>query len=70
MFALSVAWIDGTDPDTGMSFNLTSGAGVGSPLLRLSVKLPSGEIIREAIDIRDGMEAWVKQIVAEHSSEA
>ena len=65
MFALSVAWIEGTDPETGVSFAMTSGAGVGSPHLILTVDLPDGTHVREAVDIRDGLTEWVKAIIAE-----
>jgi hypothetical protein len=65
--ALSVAWIDGKDDD-GLSFDLTSGAGVGSPYLRLTVTLSSGERVVEVIDIRQGVTDWVNAIVKEHET--
>src|SRR5262245_44705432 len=60
VLALSVAWIDGGDDN--VSFTLTAGAGVGSPLMTLVVKA-GGKSRTEVIDIRDGLQSWVNRVV-------
>jgi hypothetical protein len=62
---LRQAWIDGAEPDTGMSFDLTCGAGLGSPYLVLSVKLADGTKVSETIDIRPLLTAWVDSVVTQ-----
>jgi hypothetical protein len=62
-FMLSVQWISGEGD--GVSFDLTSGAGVGSPYLQLTVTLADGTRVSEAIDIRKGLSDWVEAIVKE-----
>ena len=62
-FVFSVEWISGEGD--GIAFDLTSGAGVGSPYLRLTVTLADGTRVTEAIDIRKGLTEWVNAIVSE-----
>lgn len=56
-------WLTGEDPASGAEFSLTSGAGLGSPYLMLSVRMPDGETIREAVDVRDLVTQWVSQVL-------
>jgi len=64
-FVLSVEWISGEGD--GIEFDLTAGAGVGSPYLRLTVTLANGDRVVEVIDIRKGLTAWVNAIVKERA---
>jgi len=61
---LKQAWIDAEDKASGVSFELMCGAGVGNPLLILSVTV--GDVTRwEHVDIRDVTVAWADQIADE-----
>ena len=62
--ALSVNWIDGESSDGEVVFNLTAGAGVGSPYMTLNVKV-DGKSMNEYVDVRDLLTDWVERIVAE-----
>ena len=60
-------WISGTGDDHGggsVHFDLSCGAGVGSPYMILAVQPKGGERIEEVIDMRDVLNDWVKAAIA------
>jgi hypothetical protein len=59
---LCQSWIEGEGD--GVKFDLVCGAGLGSPLLRLTVT-KGDQRVAELVDIRDGLTAWVNRLVAE-----
>lgn len=59
---LAQSWIEGKGG--GVEFDLVCGAGVGSPLLRLTVRVGDKQAI-ELIDIRDGLTEWVNRLASE-----
>jgi hypothetical protein len=59
---LCQSWIEGEGD--GVKFDLVCGAGLGSPLLRLTVT-KGDKRVAELVDIRDGLTAWVNRLVAE-----
>lgn len=63
-FVLRMAWLSGDDDARDVHFDLTCGAGVGNPMLIMSVDHDK-TTTREAIDIRDLATAWVEAIVAD-----
>lgn len=65
---LCMEWIKGTDEDAGIEFDLVTGAGLGSPLMRLTVTRGDQRRV-ELIDIRKGLTAWVNRIVSEMDGE-
>lgn len=59
-------WVSGEDEDTGMRFDLSAGAGLGSPYMTLTVELPDGTTVYEYVDITEVLQVRVAAIVAEH----
>lgn len=57
-------WISG-EGKPGLSFDLTCGAGLGSPYMILAVTKPDGEVVREVVDMRPVVTDWVNQVMAE-----
>lgn len=56
-------WING-EGDAGITFDLSCGAGCGSPYLTLSVKRNGTLIGEELIDIRTVVSAWITELIA------
>lgn len=59
---LHMTWIDGTDDETDLTFDVSCGAGLGSSLLQIKVKLPDGTTVYDYGDIRPLIEEWVDRI--------
>lgn len=57
---LRVEWLSGSDEE-GLTFDLTAGAGVGSPYLILTVT-EGDRTIREVVDMRTVVHDWVDQV--------
>ena len=55
-------WLSGKDDDTEVT--ITSGAGLGSPYLILTVERPGKATIHEAIDMRDVLPKWAEAAIA------
>lgn len=55
-------WLSGEDEENGVEFSLTSGAGLGSPYLTLTVELPNDGVVREVVDVRDLVTQWVNKV--------
>lgn len=64
---LHQAWIDGHDQTDNIEFSMTCGAGVGSPMIQLTVKV-DGQTFYEEVHMGDAVEAWVTSIVEEARS--
>lgn len=60
-------WVDGKDPETGTTFEVSAGAGFGSPYATLSVKVPGHPIVYEYIDITELLTNRVEAIIAERA---
>lgn len=63
-FCLMQEWVSGNSDDKTLTFDLTAGAGLGNPLLRLVVE-KGGKRITEVVDIRHGLQLWVERIERE-----
>lgn len=63
-------WVDGNDPETGTTFELSAGAGCGSAYATLTVEVPGHPKIHEYVDIRELLGDRVRAIVAELTSPA
>lgn len=63
---LRVSWMAGDFRFEGSSytFDLTCGAGVGSPWLILSVRSTDGESVEEIVDMGEVTKTWLEAIVA------
>jgi len=59
---LCQSWIEGGNDN--VKFDLVCGAGLGSPLLRLTVTV-GDKRATELIDIRDGLTEWVDRLATE-----
>jgi len=58
-------WLDGSDVDTGVTFELTAGAGLGSKYMTLTVIFPDDTRVYEYVDITEVLTARVDKIIAE-----
>jgi hypothetical protein len=56
-------WSDGSYGD--LEFEVSSGAGLGSPWLTLLVKRDGKTIAQEVVDLRDLVPAWLDAILAD-----
>lgn len=65
-----VNWIDGEDPETGATFSLCAGAGMGSKYLTLDVEVPGKPNVYEYVDITELLQERVAAILAEQTVEA
>jgi hypothetical protein len=64
---LRVGWISGVDDNPAgrvRDFTVTTGAGVGSPWLILTITLRDGSTITEAVDMNDVVPKWVRAALA------
>lgn len=61
-FWLKQGWIEGGNDE--VKFDLSCGAGLGLPLMRLVVEV-DGRMIVEQVDIVEGLTAWVDRLVDE-----
>lgn len=62
-------WIGGDDPDTGVEFNLSAGAGVGSKYMCLRVDVPGRDTVYEYVDVTELLQQRVEAIVEEATSD-
>ena len=62
---LRANWLDGDDPETGTTFSLCTGAGLGSPYLTIDVEVPGHPKVYEYVDIRELLEDRVRAIITE-----
>jgi len=58
-----VGWMD-FENDEGLKFDVSCGAGVGSPWMILSVDHPDVGHIEEVVDIRAIVNEWVRAAIA------
>lgn len=58
-------WVDGNDSDTGATFSISAGAGLGSPYATLRVEVPGRAPIYEYIDITELLTKRVMAILEE-----
>jgi hypothetical protein len=56
-------WSDGTYGD--LEFEVSSGAGLGSPWLTLLVKRDGATIAQEVVNLRELVPAWLDAVVAD-----
>ena len=63
---LRMSWITGGNEDEGVEFDLSCGAGVGSPYMILSVT-KDGETRYEVADVRTMLQTWVNAVLKEPS---
>jgi hypothetical protein len=56
-------WITGEDPDSDVTFDLDSGAGLGSASLTLTVYRGDAHVT-EIVDIREVAAVWVAHVLA------
>jgi hypothetical protein len=60
-------WISGVaSDDSGVTFDLTSGAGLGSPYLTVTLHRNGTLLATEVVDVRDLVVPWVNQILKGH----
>lgn len=64
------SWLTGTAEEGGkvVEFELDSGAGLGSPMLQLSIQAPGEGMTRELIDVRDLLRWWLPGHVERRNS--
>lgn len=62
-WGLRQEWVTGTEEETGLTFSLTSGAGLASPWLILTVE-KDGRSVKEAINVADLCREWVPLLEA------
>ncbi len=62
---LRQVWIEGDDSDTGTRFEITSGAGWGSPYATITVEVPGHSKVYEYVDITELLSARVSAIIEE-----
>jgi hypothetical protein len=62
-------WIEGEDPTTRTTFELSSGAGCGSAYMLLIVTFPDGERVEEYVDVREFLQARVAALISEHAGQ-
>lgn len=60
---LSVGWMDGHNDESGVSVDLTCGAGVGGGHMRLTVT-KGGRRVSETIDMTAEIHQWAKRLEA------
>lgn len=65
-----INWFDGADEETGTTFDLSAGAGVGSPYLTLTVEVPGHETVYEYVDMAAVLEQRIMAIIAEVTAPA
>lgn len=63
-----LGWVDGDDPATGATFNMSAGAGTGSRYLTIQVELPDGRVVHEVVDMVEVFEKRVTAILGEMSA--
>ena len=64
---LLAGWAEGDDPDSDLTFDLSSGAGFGSLIVHLTVT-KNGWTIREKIDFRPVLTTWINNILKEQAN--
>lgn len=60
-------WLDGADPETGATFAVAAGAGLGSKYITLTVEHPDHPTVYEVVDITDLVNLRVGAILDELS---
>lgn len=60
-----IEWVHGDDPETGTTFELCAGAGMGSKYATLRVDVPGRPPVYEYVDIAEVIQARVAAIIAE-----
>jgi hypothetical protein len=60
-------WMSGTEDESGVEFMMTSGAGLGSPYLTISVTFPDGSKVYEFVDMTEFLTDRLNAIVAERA---
>lgn len=64
-----INWIEGNDPETGTTFDINAGAGLGSKYATISVEIPGQPRVYEYIDITELLQHRVMAIIAEMSND-
>lgn len=62
-------WVSGEN-GRGVTFDLTCGAGLGSPYMTLAVHFPDGSTVHEVANVAPMITEMVSRIVGEHGKEA
>lgn len=57
-------WISADDVDNGVSAELLTGAGCGTPYMILHVTRPGKPLIVETVDMSDHLAAWINAAIA------
>lgn len=60
-------WVEADNGD--VQADLTTGAGLGSSYLALTVSRPGKETIRETIDVRDFLPGWINDAIERADAE-
>jgi hypothetical protein len=60
-----INWFNGDDKETGTTFDMSAGAGMGSKYLTLMVAVPGHDIVYEYVDMAAVLEQRVTAIIAE-----
>jgi len=60
-----IDWIDGDEEETGATFNIASGAGLGSKYMTLQVEIPGHGTVYEYVDIAEVLQQRVADILDE-----
>jgi hypothetical protein len=62
---LQIVWLEGTDAATGAEVEMSSGAGLGSKYLTLSVRVPGHPTVYEYVDMDEVLQARASAIITE-----
>lgn len=63
------AWFDDAhDPETGTTFTMGAGAGLGSPYMTITVEVPGHPKVYEYVDVRELLTQRVETIIQELTS--
>lgn len=62
--AMRQHWIDGSDPETGATFELSCGAGLGSSLMAIEVRLGDKRVV-EKVDVTGLLTDRVRRAIEE-----
>jgi hypothetical protein len=65
-----INWFNGDDKETGTTFDMSAGAGMGSKYLTLMVAVPGHDIVYEYVDMAAVLEQRVTAIIAEVTAPA
>lgn len=60
-----INWLEGRDETTGAEIDLSSGAGMGSKYMTLSIEIPGRGTVYEYVDMAEVLENRVAAILAE-----